>query len=215
MAFHRANYSVASALAGQPPVRQSGARVAGASDARILYVHIAPNVLPLALLQLAVSMAFAITAEATLSFLGLGPPQTFSWGTILHAARLSGAWRVAWWWVIPPGVLIMLTVVSVFFISRALEVLTRPAAWKGAKAMLLDVRDLKTYYKTPRGHVRAVDGVSFSVQAGESLGLVGESGCGKTTVVKSLIRVLGRNAQTVGGQILYKGHDLVAMPPPS
>lgn len=79
--------------------------------------------------------------------------------------------------------------------------------------MLLDVRDLKTYYKTPRGHVRAVDGVSFSVQAGESLGLVGESGCGKTTVVKSLIRVLGQNAQTVGGQILYKGRDLVAMPP--
>src|SRR5690606_17079099 len=71
----------------------------------------------------------------------------------------------------------------------------------------------KTYYKTPRGHVRAVDGVSFSVQAGESLGLVGESGCGKTTVVKSLIRVLGQNAQTVGGQILYKGRDLVAMPP--
>ncbi len=79
--------------------------------------------------------------------------------------------------------------------------------------MLLDVRDLKTYYKTPRGHVRAVDGVSFSVQAGESLGLVGESGCGKTTVVKSLIRVLGQNAQTVGGQILYKGRDLVTMPP--
>lgn len=111
-------------LANRPFVK--AARVAGASDARILYVHIAPNVLPLALLQLAVSMAFAITAEATLSFLGLGPPQTFSWGTILHAARLSGAWRVAWWWVIPPGVLIMLTVVSVFFISRALEVLTNP-----------------------------------------------------------------------------------------
>lgn len=111
-------------LANRPFVK--AARVAGASDWRILYVHIAPNVLPLALLQLAVSMAFAITAEATLSFLGLGPPQTFSWGTILHAARLSGAWRVAWWWVIPPGVLIMLTVVSVFFISRALEVLTNP-----------------------------------------------------------------------------------------
>jgi ABC-type dipeptide/oligopeptide/nickel transport system permease subunit len=102
------------------------ARVAGASDFRIMFVHIAPNVLPLAFLQLAVAMAFAITAEATLSFLGLGPPRVYSWGTILHQARLSGAWRTAWWWIIPPGVLIMLTVVSVFFISRALEVLTNP-----------------------------------------------------------------------------------------
>lgn len=111
-------------LANRPFVK--AARTAGASHLRTMYVHIAPNVLPLALLQLAVSMAFAITAEATLSFLGLGPPQTFSWGTILHAARLSGAWRVAWWWVIPPGLLIMITVVSVFFISRALEVITNP-----------------------------------------------------------------------------------------
>ena len=102
------------------------ARVAGASDARIMLVHITPNILPLAFLELAVAMGYAITAEATLSFLGLGPPQIYSWGTILHAARLSGAWRTAWWWVIPPGLFICITVVSVFLISRALEVLTNP-----------------------------------------------------------------------------------------
>jgi peptide/nickel transport system permease protein len=102
------------------------ARVAGSSDWKILYVHIAPNVLPLAFLQLAVAMAFAITAEATLSFLGLGPPGLHSWGSILHEARLSGAWRTAWWWVIPPGLFIMVTVVSTFFIARALEILTNP-----------------------------------------------------------------------------------------
>ncbi len=115
-------------LAARPFVK--AARIAGASDLRILYVHIAPNILPLAFLQLAVSVAFAITAEATLSFLGLGPPRIYSWGTILHEARLSGAWRTAWWWIIPPGVLIMITVVSVFFISRALEVLTNPRLGK-------------------------------------------------------------------------------------
>lgn len=102
------------------------ARVAGASDLRIILVHIAPNVLPLAFLQLAVAIGYAITAEATLSFLGLGPPRLYSWGTILHAARLSGAWRTAWWWIIPPGVFISFTVVSVFLISRSLEVLTNP-----------------------------------------------------------------------------------------
>lgn len=111
-------------LVARPFVK--AAKVAGASDFRIMYVHIAPNIMPLAFLQLAVAMAFAITAEATLSFLGLGAPGIYSWGTILHQSRSSGAWREAWWWVIPPGVLIMLTVVSVFFISRALEVLTNP-----------------------------------------------------------------------------------------
>ncbi len=111
-------------LAGRPFVK--AARVAGSGHLRVLYVHIAPNVLPLVFLQLAVAMAFAITAEATLSFLGLGPPRLYSWGTILHQARLSGAWRIAWWWVVPPGVLIMITVVSVFFISRALEVIANP-----------------------------------------------------------------------------------------
>ncbi len=102
------------------------ARIAGASNIRIMLVHIAPNVLPLAFLQLAVAMGYAITAEATLSFLGLGPPRVYSWGTILHAARLSGAWRTAWWWIIPPGIFISATVVSVFLVSRALEVLTNP-----------------------------------------------------------------------------------------
>lgn len=102
------------------------ARAAGASNLRIMLVHITPNILPLIFLQLAVAAGFAITAEATLSFLGLGPPRMHSWGTILHAARLSGAWRTAWWWIIPPGALIMLTVVSIFFIARALEVLSNP-----------------------------------------------------------------------------------------
>lgn len=111
-------------IARRPFVK--AARAAGASNLRIMFIHIAPNILPLVFLQLAVAAGFAITAEATISFLGLGPPKMHSWGTILHAARLSGAWRTAWWWIIPPGALIMLTVVSIFFISRALEVLSNP-----------------------------------------------------------------------------------------
>lgn len=102
------------------------ARVAGASNMRIIYQHIAPNILPLVLLQLAIAVGASIVAEATLSFLGLGPPKSISWGGILHNARLSGAWRTAWWWNIPPGAFIMLTVLGVFFISRALEVLANP-----------------------------------------------------------------------------------------
>ncbi len=102
------------------------ARVAGASHLRIMYLHIFPNVLPLVFLELAIITGAAIIAEATLSFLGLGAPQSISWGGILHDARLSGAWRTAWWWNLPPGAFIMLTVMSVFFISRSLEVIANP-----------------------------------------------------------------------------------------
>lgn len=102
------------------------ARVAGASDLRIMYLHIFPNVLPLVFLELAIIVGVSIIAEATLSFLGLGPPQSISWGGILHDARLSGAWRTAWWWNLPPGIFIMITVLSVFFISRSLEVVANP-----------------------------------------------------------------------------------------
>jgi peptide/nickel transport system permease protein len=111
-------------LAERPFVK--AARVAGASDMRILYLHIAPNVLPLVFLELAIILGASIIAEATLSFLGLGPPQSISWGGILHNARLSGAWRTAWWWNLPPGAFIMVTVMAVFFISRALEVIANP-----------------------------------------------------------------------------------------
>jgi len=102
------------------------ARVAGASDLRIMYLHIFPNVMPLVFLELAIIVGVSIIAEATLSFLGLGPPHAISWGGILHDARLSGAWRTAWWWNLPPGILIMVTVLSVFFISRSLEVVANP-----------------------------------------------------------------------------------------
>lgn len=102
------------------------ARVAGASDLRIMYLHILPNVMPLVFLELAITVGVSIIAEATLSFLGLGPPQSVSWGGILHDARLSGAWRTAWWWNLPPGLFIMATVLSVFFISRSLEVVANP-----------------------------------------------------------------------------------------
>ena len=74
--------------------------------------------------------------------------------------------------------------------------------------MLLEVVNLSTRFRTPVGHVRAVDGVSFSMDRGESLGLVGESGCGKTTLIKSLIRVLPQSGEITAGQILFKGRDL-------
>jgi oligopeptide/dipeptide ABC transporter ATP-binding protein len=78
-------------------------------------------------------------------------------------------------------------------------------------APLLRVHDLRTYYFGFRGTrvVKAVDGVSFSVEAGETFGLVGESGCGKTTTCHSVVRLLAPSARIVSGSIEVEGEDLV------
>lgn len=78
--------------------------------------------------------------------------------------------------------------------------------------MLLDVRDLVIDYKTPRGNVRAVDGVNFQVPAGAVVGVVGESGCGKTTAVRAITRVMPGAARFAGGQIDFEGRDLITLP---
>ena len=80
-----------------------------------------------------------------------------------------------------------------------------PAA---AEPPLLQVRDLRTWFLTDAGPVRAVDGVSFDVHAGETLGIVGESGSGKSVCAKSIMRLLDEPARIVGGSILFRGKDL-------
>jgi len=74
----------------------------------------------------------------------------------------------------------------------------------------LEVNDLKTYFFTRWGTVKAVDGVSFSLKEGESFGLVGESGCGKSVTCLSILRLVPQPAgRIVGGQILMQGEDLL------
>ena len=102
------------------------ARASGASDLRILYKHIAPNILPLAFLYTALSVGFGVIAEASLSFVGLGDPTTISWGRMLYFAFWAGAMRTAWWWIIPPGLCIGLLVVSCYLIARGYESVLNP-----------------------------------------------------------------------------------------
>ncbi|MCC6791385.1 MAG: ABC transporter ATP-binding protein, partial [Thermomicrobiales bacterium] len=78
---------------------------------------------------------------------------------------------------------------------------------------LLTVRDLATYYGVGPNPVRAVDGVSFEVNPGEIVGLVGESGCGKTTVGFSLMRLLPDVARIARGEVLFEGKDLLRLSP--
>ena len=79
-----------------------------------------------------------------------------------------------------------------------------------AQAPILDVQDLQTYFFTRSGVVKAVDGVSFSLMPGETLGIVGESGCGKSMTALSIMGLVPQPAgRIVGGRVLFKGEDLV------
>jgi len=74
---------------------------------------------------------------------------------------------------------------------------------------LLEVKDLKTYFYTEDGVVKAVDGVDFYVNPGEVMGLVGESGCGKSVTSLSIMRLISQPGKIVSGQIIFDGKDLV------
>ena len=76
---------------------------------------------------------------------------------------------------------------------------------------VLDVKNLRVSFHTPRGPVRAVNGVSFFLRRGERLGLVGESGSGKTTTALSLMRLIQSPAVIEGGEVLLDGKDLLSL----
>ena len=77
---------------------------------------------------------------------------------------------------------------------------------------LLDVVDLKTHFRTERGLVRAVDGVSISLHRGQTLGVVGESGSGKTILSRSIMGLLPRSNVVRSGQVIYGGHEMMGLP---
>lgn len=76
---------------------------------------------------------------------------------------------------------------------------------------LLQVQGLTTYYRTLRGYVRAAENVNFNVEKGEAIGLAGESGCGKTTVALSILRILPLNGEIIGGKVIFENEDILKM----
>ncbi len=77
---------------------------------------------------------------------------------------------------------------------------------------ILSIKDLRTYFHTDDGIAKAVDGVSFDLKEGETLGIVGESGCGKSVTALSILRLLPKDVGIIeGGEILFEGRDIVKM----
>ena len=103
------------------------ARVLGAGRWQQMSRHVLPNVMPMVFANTTLTVAVAILAETTLSFLGLGDPTRVSWGSMLEAAFGVGAMTTgAWWFIVPPGVCVVLVVLSFTLIGQALEEIFNP-----------------------------------------------------------------------------------------
>jgi peptide/nickel transport system permease protein len=103
------------------------ARALGATDTQLITRQVLPNVMPLILVSSTLTVASAILAEATLTFLGLGDPTSVSWGSLLNNAFMQGAVTAgAWWYLLPPGLSIALVVLAFTMCGRALETVLNP-----------------------------------------------------------------------------------------
>jgi len=102
------------------------AKVAGASHFRIIFRHIAPNVLPLAFLFMTFRVTSAIIIEAALAFLGFGDPGTVSWGMMLQWVWKTGHMFKALYWLLPPGMCISLITLAFYMLGRAMDEVLDP-----------------------------------------------------------------------------------------
>jgi len=102
------------------------ARALGASNSRIIFRHVVPQVFPYVVAQMIFFVPTAILTEAGLSLLGLGDPSIPTWGQILSRVLDKGAVSIAWWWILPPGMLIVISAVAFVLIALALEPVVDP-----------------------------------------------------------------------------------------
>ncbi len=103
------------------------ARAIGASEWRIVGRHVLPNLIPVVAASTVLAVSGAILSETTLALLGLGDPNTVSWGTVIEQAFANGAISTgAWWWLLPPGIGIVLVVLGFTMCGYALEEILNP-----------------------------------------------------------------------------------------
>ena len=177
----------------------TAAQAAGYPERTIIFREILPNAVGPVLVAATFGVARAILVESTMSFLGLGDITVPSWGQILNTGRTTGMWTL----ILAPGFAIFVTVSLLNLMGEGVRDALDPRLVLMA---LLEVDDLKTWFFTDAGVLPSVDGVAFSIDAGETLGIVGESGCGKSVTAMSILRLIPKPpGKTVGGAIGSRG----------
>ena len=212
------------------------ARVRGERKSYVIVHEILPTMTSLILASFLGAALYAVLFAAGLQFIGLGDPNSQSWGTMLYWAENNEALGAGMpYWAIMPGVCIALLGASFALLNYAFDEISSPSLRlrklerKGVDAEpepaapvparppdasnILEVRNLSVAYASEQGPVVAVDDVSFDLGKGEFLGVVGESACGKSTLVYAIARLLGAPlaGEITNGQVLFKGRDMVTL----
>jgi oligopeptide/dipeptide ABC transporter ATP-binding protein len=212
------------------------ARVRGERKSYVIVHEILPTMTSLILASFLGAALYAVLFAAGLQFIGLGDPNSQSWGTMLYWAENNEALGAGMpYWAIMPGVCIALLGASFALLNYAFDEISSPSlrlrklerkgvdaepepaapvpARPPAASNILEVRNLSVAYASEQGPVVAVDDVSFDLGKGEFLGVVGESACGKSTLVYAIARLLGAPlaGEITNGQVLFKGRDMVTL----
>ena len=208
------------------------ASAAGIPWYRILARHVLPNIRGPLLVQATVAMSTALLIQAGLGFLGLGtPPPAPSWGALVTDAQMSIYQQP--WLVVPAGLVLVLTILAFNFLGDALAEYRPGAVRKRAAAKAerpaqvvavdpqpaeptdaaVSVRDLVVEFTDATGPFAVVQGVSFDALRGECLGIVGESGCGKSVTARTLLGLVARGGKVASGSIVVDGEQMVGMSP--
>ncbi|GAB3318425.1 dipeptide/oligopeptide/nickel ABC transporter permease/ATP-binding protein [Geodermatophilus aquaeductus] len=206
------------------------ARVNGLGSLRVNLVHVLPSMATVVAVQAAQLFGIGLLIVAGLAFLGFGPGEPEpSWGFMIQDA--SGYIYTAPWLMVPTGLVLALTVVAANELADAIAGKVAVAGRAGRRrrrgplrravaaaaagtaeapdpAAVLQVRDLSVSVDDGPD---LVTGVSFALQPGRVLGLVGESGCGKTMTARSLLGLLPDGVSVSGGSILWRGRELVGL----
>jgi peptide/nickel transport system permease protein len=211
----------------------AAARVAGLTDGQILRRHVLSRLVTTIIVQAALLASVALVVQAGLAFLGLGAqdPQP-SWGGMVNEA--AAVIDRQSWLLVPSGGVIALSVMAFGLIGDALRDATaeqweraggsvrrRPEAPAPDEApadaepappgAVLSVRGLSVSFDTPSGPTAVVQDVSFDVGPGETLGIVGESGCGKSVTAGAILGVLPDNATVTARSCSFEGAELLSM----
>jgi peptide/nickel transport system permease protein len=211
----------------------SAAWVTGLPQGRILRRHILPHLSGPVIVQASIAAAGALLVETGIGYLGLGvQPPTPSWGNMI--ADASNAIYIQPWLLIPTGVTVGVVALSFGLLGDAVrdasaERTSRPRAIRRKSAAappqtllpvppsaapaseLLSVRNLSVAFPGPDGPLPVVLDASFEVRPGEVLGLVGESGCGKTVTALALMGLLPGGGRITSGQVLFGDRNLAAL----
>jgi peptide/nickel transport system permease protein len=223
------------------PVREelyiAAARASGLSRPYIIARHILPRIAGPVIVQASLFAAGALLAQGGLAYLGLiVPVPAPSWGGMIGEGIRSILLHP--WLIWPPGIALTLTVLAYGLLGDAVRDITveswsstitrrstrrrrsrfmnaqTVAESRPASSALLRVEGLTVAFPSTTGPVTVVDDVSFEIEAGEVVGLMGESGCGKTITAMSVLGLLPGKAQVVAGRISFNGRDLLDLSEP-